>query len=120
MGRTCACLAMGTLIRHLSKAGARLEQQSPPYGGIEKERSERRVPREGRGPSFLHGRWSIGRIGFLDLTPFLSRSFLARSERASADWRESYVRTFLEQDVPALGLRLPAVTLRRFWTMLAH
>lgn len=82
-----------------------------------------------------------GRTGFLDLTPFLAAevgadvterretlwsrggfppSFLARSESDSFAWRESYIRTFLERDIPALGLKLPAMTLHRFWTMLAH
>ena len=47
-------------------------------------------------------------------------SFLASSDEASWQWREAYVRTFLERDIPALGIRIPATTLRRFWTMLAH
>jgi len=48
------------------------------------------------------------------------RSFLARSDAASLAWRREFVRTYLERDIPALGLRLPAPTLRRFWMMLAH
>lgn len=48
------------------------------------------------------------------------RSFLAGSEAESFRWRQELVRTYLERDVPALGVRLPAPTLRRFWTMLAH
>lgn len=48
------------------------------------------------------------------------RSFLADSEDDSAVWRENFVRTFLERDIPQLGLRLSATSLRRFWTMLAH
>jgi predicted AAA+ superfamily ATPase len=48
------------------------------------------------------------------------RSFLARSESDSLEWRKAMIRTFLERDIPALGLRLPAGTLRRFWMMLAH
>jgi predicted AAA+ superfamily ATPase len=48
------------------------------------------------------------------------RSFLAATEADSVAWREGFVRTFLERDLPQLGLRLPAPTLRRFWTMLAH
>jgi hypothetical protein len=48
------------------------------------------------------------------------RSFLARSEAASLRWRRSLIRTYLERDIPALGLRLPAPALRRFWMMLAH
>ena len=48
------------------------------------------------------------------------RSFLARSERESLAWRESFVRSYLERDVPQLGIAIPAPTLRRFWTMVAH
>ncbi|MBK8996148.1 MAG: ATP-binding protein [Myxococcales bacterium] len=48
------------------------------------------------------------------------RSLLARSEAASVGWREDFVRTFLERDIPAFGLRLPSATLFRFWSMLAH
>jgi uncharacterized protein len=47
-------------------------------------------------------------------------SFLADSDEASAIWRESFIRTYLERDIPQLGPRVPAETLRRFWTMLAH
>lgn len=47
-------------------------------------------------------------------------SFLAGSDRASLRWRQDFVRTYLERDIPALGPRIPAETLRRFWTMLAH
>lgn len=48
------------------------------------------------------------------------RSFLARSDAQSLVWRRALVRTYLERDIPALGLRLPAATLRRFWMMVAH
>lgn len=48
------------------------------------------------------------------------RSYLARTENASGLWREDFVRTFLERDVPNLGIRVPALQLRRFWTMLSH
>ena len=48
------------------------------------------------------------------------RAFLASSEEESADWRRGFVRTFLERDLPALGITIPSTTLRRFWTMLAH
>lgn len=79
-----------------------------------------------------------GRISYLELTPFLPTeigaeqtetlwlrggfpdSFLARSEAASARWRTDFIRTYLERDVALFGPRLPAETLRRFWTMLAH
>jgi hypothetical protein len=79
-----------------------------------------------------------GRISYLELAPFdamevegdrLDRlwvrggfpaSFLAASDRLSLDWREDFIRTYLERDVPQFGSRIPAETLRRFWTMLAH
>lgn len=48
------------------------------------------------------------------------RSFLAPSDEESAEWRREFVRTFLERDLPQLGSQVPAVTVRRFWTMLAH
>ena len=47
-------------------------------------------------------------------------AFTARSDAASARWRLNFVRTYLERDIPQLGVRVPAETLRRFWTMLAH
>lgn len=47
-------------------------------------------------------------------------SFQAARDRASMDWRLDFLRTYLERDIPALGPRIPAATLRRFWTMLAH
>ena len=47
-------------------------------------------------------------------------SFQADSDRDSLAWREDFLRTYLEHDIPALGPRIPATTLRRFWTMLAH
>jgi predicted AAA+ superfamily ATPase len=47
-------------------------------------------------------------------------SFLAVSDKASFDWRAAFIQTYLERDVPALGPRIPAETLRRFWQMLAH
>ncbi|OGS04660.1 MAG: hypothetical protein A3G41_03090 [Elusimicrobia bacterium RIFCSPLOWO2_12_FULL_59_9] len=48
------------------------------------------------------------------------RSFLARSDAHSAEWRREFISTFLERDLPQLGVTLPSQTLRRFWTMLAH
>ena len=48
------------------------------------------------------------------------RSYLARSTAASRRWRDDFIRTFLERDLPALGNTVPSTTLRRFWTMLAH
>ncbi len=48
------------------------------------------------------------------------RSFLSDSDRTSAEWRQGFIRTFLERDLPQLGVTVPPSTLRRFWTMLAH
>lgn len=48
------------------------------------------------------------------------RSFLARSSEDSMKWREGFMRTFLERDIPQLGITIPAASMRRFWTMLAH
>ena len=79
-----------------------------------------------------------GRVGFVDLSGFtmpevgseardrlwvrggFPRSFLAADDAASSAWREAFIRTFLERDVPQLGIGVPAETLRRFWTMVAH
>jgi predicted AAA+ superfamily ATPase len=81
-----------------------------------------------------------GRIGFLELAPVrldeirpggvavdqlwlrggFPDSLLARDDAASLRWRQAFIRTYLERDVPMLGPRIPAETLRRFWTMLAH
>ncbi|REG53175.1 ATP-binding protein [Paracoccus versutus] len=47
-------------------------------------------------------------------------SFLAKGDQASQRWRRDFIRTYLERDIPALGPRIAAETLRRFWTMLAH
>ncbi len=48
------------------------------------------------------------------------RSFLADSGPDSVRWRREFVRTFTERDLPALGIRVPSETMRRFWTMMAH
>ena len=63
------------------------------------------------GADQLNALWLRG--GFPD-------SFLAASDQASMDWRLDFLRTYLERDIPALGPRIPAATLRRYWTMLAH
>jgi len=47
-------------------------------------------------------------------------AYLAETDEASRRWQTSFVRTFLERDMPQLGVQIPAETLRRFWTMLAH
>lgn len=77
-----------------------------------------------------------GRIGYIELTPFntsetndtqklwirggFPNSFMAANEQGSFSWRTEYVRTFLEQDIPNLGFKIPAPHLMRFWLMLAH
>ena len=48
------------------------------------------------------------------------RSFLADDDAASALWREDFIRAHLERDIPALGISIPAETLRRFWVMVSH
>jgi predicted AAA+ superfamily ATPase len=62
-------------------------------------------------PDVAQTLWSRG--GFPD-------SYLARSDAASMRWREAFVRSYLERDIPQLGIRVSAATLRRFWLMLAH
>jgi predicted AAA+ superfamily ATPase len=47
-------------------------------------------------------------------------SFLAEDNQMSYEWRSNFIQTFLERDIPQLGIRIPASTLRRFWMMLAH
>lgn len=86
-----------------------------------------------------------GRVAQLELTPFQAReviapesddmlrslnalwvrggfplAWLAGDDAASLRWREAFIATYLERDIPALGPRIPATTLRRLWTMLAH
>ena len=63
------------------------------------------------GADWLDGRWLRG--GF-------PPAFLAKNQAASQAWRDAFIRTYLERDLPQLGINLPALTLRRFWTMLAH
>lgn len=91
-------------------------------------------------PSLVRGvsETLAGRIGIVDLGGFtlhevraeqwqslwiqggFPRSFLAATPQASASWRDSFIRTFLERDIPQLGLSIPAERLRRFWSMIAH
>lgn len=79
-----------------------------------------------------------GRVSYLELGPFdvleagaaatdtlwvrggFPRSYLAESDELSLQWRRDFIRTYLERDIPQFGPRIPAETLRRFWTMLAH
>lgn len=63
------------------------------------------------GTDWLDTRWLRG--GF-------PRALLAKDLAGSRAWRDAFVRTYLERDLPQLGISLPAITLRRFWTMLAH
>jgi len=48
------------------------------------------------------------------------RSYLSRSDPDSEAWREGFIKTFLERDIPQLGIPIPAAAMRRFWTMLSH
>jgi uncharacterized protein len=79
-----------------------------------------------------------GRIGFTDLSGFdlteigagqherlwlrggFPRAYLADDDPTAMLWRDAFIRTFLERDIPQLGITIPAETLRRFWTMIAH
>lgn len=77
-----------------------------------------------------------GRIGYIELPPFslieiqdasrlwlrggFPRSYLANSIEESFLWREAYVRTFLERDIPMLGFNVPVPLIYRFWMMLCH
>jgi uncharacterized protein len=62
----------------------------------------------------------VGQLERLWLRGGFPRSFLAANEERSFAWRRQFARTFLEQDIPQLGVRIPAPQLERFWTMLAH
>jgi len=61
-----------------------------------------------------------GKLSRLWLRGSFPRAYLAGDEERSVEWRDLFVRTFLEQDIPQFGLGVPAPTMRRFWTMLAH
>jgi uncharacterized protein len=50
----------------------------------------------------------------------LPRSFMSGSAKASSEWRENYITTFLEKDIPQLGITIPSGTLRKFWTILTN
>jgi hypothetical protein len=84
------------------------------------------------------GETLAGRVAFVELAPLdvtevggeeldrlwvrggFPESFLASGDAASLRWRRDFIRTYLERDIPQLGPRIPAETLRRLWTMLAH
>jgi len=79
-----------------------------------------------------------GRIIYHELSPFIFKeidggkiqklwlrggypqSFLSKNDGDSFTWREAFIKTYLEMDIPQLGIRIPARQLRRFWTMIAH
>lgn len=79
-----------------------------------------------------------GRVEFLELSGFnltetgtdqiqklwlrggFPRSFIADTDDDSIAWREAFIHTFLERDIPQLGITIPSTSMRRFWTMLAH
>jgi predicted AAA+ superfamily ATPase len=77
-----------------------------------------------------------GRVGYIEMTPFqLSEvkgveklwlqggfplSYLADTASSSFLWRQNYIKTFLERDIPNLGFSIPPLQLRRFWLMLCH
>lgn len=69
---------------------------------------------------FALGEVGIGKLNRLWLRGGFPRSYTARSNRESMAWREDFVRTFLERDIPQLGISIPARSLERFWAMLAH
>lgn len=84
------------------------------------------------------GETLAGRVSFIDVSGFsltelgaddlethwwrggFPRAFLAWDDAAARQWHEDFIRTFLERDIPQLGIGVPAMTLRRFWTMVAH
>jgi uncharacterized protein len=77
-----------------------------------------------------------GRVSYVEMGPFVANeveelnrlwvqggypdSYLQTDPDLSFTWRINYIRTFLERDIPALGINIPATTLKRFWSMLAH
>ena len=61
-----------------------------------------------------------GNLQSLWLRGGFPRAYLAEDDRASFEWRVNFLQSFLERDIPQLGIRIPAHALRRFWVMLAH
>lgn len=61
-----------------------------------------------------------GNLSRLWLRGGFPRSYLANGDRESLEWRRAFVRTFLERDLPEFGVSIPAPTLHRFWSMVAH
>ena len=66
------------------------------------------------------GNHSVADLNALWVRGGFPLSWLAQSDADSLTWREVFIATYLEKDMPALGPRIPATTLRRLWTMLAH
>jgi predicted AAA+ superfamily ATPase len=91
-------------------------------------------------PDLVHGMSEslAGRVAYVDMGGFslsevgtktvndlwirggFPNAFLARDEERSYQWRINFIQSFLERDIPQLGIRIPSAALRRFWTMLAH
>jgi len=72
----------------------------------------------------LHG-FSLDEVGKqhanrLWLRGGFPRAFLASSNTSSVEWRRGFISTFLERDLPQLGVNIRSTTMRRFWMMLAH
>ncbi len=79
----------------------------------------------GRLETITMGGFSISEVGVESHSRHWLRggfplSCLAKNDKDSLAWRKNFIQTFLERDVPQFGLRVPATTLLRFWTMLAH
>jgi predicted AAA+ superfamily ATPase len=93
--------ASPTLAKHTSEslAGRIVSHELSPFSIAE------------TGPETIERLWIRG--GFPD-------SFLAASDNDSLAWRDAFITTYLERDIPQLGIRIPAAQLRRFWTMIAH
>lgn len=108
---------------------------------IDKEKRKRKILILGSASKELIEQSSeslAGRISYIELTPFLLKeiqkrdqsklwhqggfplSFLSKTEKESYKWRKAYISTFLERDIPSLGIKIPAPTMRRFWQMIAH
>ncbi len=66
------------------------------------------------------GETGAGRLDTRWVRGGFPRALLAGDDAGSREWIDAFIRTYLERDLPQLGINLPALTLRRFWTMLAH
>jgi predicted AAA+ superfamily ATPase len=68
----------------------------------------------------LQGDFQVSELNTLWVRGGFPLAWLAKDDATSLAWREAFITTYLEKDIPALGPRIPATTLRRLWTMLAH